>query len=336
MLRSGSERRGEGVHGETMETPARERHHSDSTNGRRPRRKRILSRRIGSLHPHRHATHHSHTMSAPAAAPAPASAAAAAPATPAFRGPLRIKYCAACSMPPEYCEFGPCWDKCKVLLEKSHPELLAQALAKMSVSAPAAAPAAAPEGAAAPAAAAPAADSSAASSAAPAPAAAGGKKKLTFKKSDSESDDDEDDDEDDEEDGDEDAPGSKPAAAAAASADDDFLSAAAPIKPPKKAAAPAAPGIYMSLTSRSRKKFVTAVRGWESFGLVLKDVSKLLAKKFACAASVVKTSDGSGSEIAIQGDLLQDLPPWIAEEFKQIDKKLIWTVDKAGKKVRAF
>ena len=220
----------------------------------------------------------------------------------AFRGPLQVEYCPVCSMPPEYCEFGPSWERCKLVLEKNHPDLLAAALAKMNVGG-------APAGAAA---------AAASSSAAAAPAA--GKKKKA------EGSDDDDDDESDEE---------EEKGAAAAGGDDEFLAAAAPVKPLKKAAAAAGPGIYMSLSQRSKKKFVTTIRGWESFGLVLKDVSKLLSKKFACAASVVKATDGTG-EIAMQGDIIMDLPAWIIEEFPKVDKKLIWTVDKAGKKVRAF
>jgi hypothetical protein len=140
-------------------------------------------------------------------------------------------------MPPEYCEFGPSWDRCKVELAKSHPDLLAQALAKMSVSAGAASAAAA----------------SSAAEAAPKP-----------KKAKSASDDEDDEEDDDEEDA--------PKKPAAGGDDDEFLAAAAPVKaaPVKKAAAAAVPGIFLSLSQRSKKKFVTSARGWESFGLVLK------------------------------------------------------------------
>jgi len=142
-------------------------------------------------------------------------------------------------MPPEYCEFGPSWDRCKVELAKSHPDLLAQALAKMSVSAGAASAAAA----------------SSAAEAAPKPKKA---------KSASDDEDEDDDEEDDEEDA--------PKKAAAGGDDDEFPAPAAPVKaaPVKKAAAAAVPGIFLSLSQRSKKKFVTSARGWESFGLVLK------------------------------------------------------------------
>lgn len=233
-------------------------------------------------------------MSAPAAAAA------------AFRGPLSVSYCSACTLPAEYCEYGPCWSKCKVLLEQSHPELLAAALERMSVG----------KGGAA--------SSSIAVAASAAPAAAAiddAKENETAKKTKN----DDDSDSDDDDDADDDAP------AASAGGDDEFMSAAvaAPVKVAKKSSA-LGPGIYLSIASRSKRKFITTIRGFESFGITLKDASKVLSKKFACAASVVKHADGS--EIAIQGDLMQDLPHWLVDEYKQIEKKMVFTLDKAGKK----
>lgn len=219
-----------------------------------------------------------------------------------FRGPLQVEYCPVCSMPPEYCEFGPSWDKCKLVLQKTHPDLLAAALAQMNVS-----------------------GASVASSSSSASSSAGEKKKKTG-------------DIDEGDDGDEEV---KKGTDLDGDDDDTFLNLSSSIAAPSKSqktsvsSAGAGPGIYMSLSQRSKKKFVTTIRGWESFGLVLKDVSKLLSKKFACAASVVKSADGSG-EIAMQGNILMDLPAWIVDEFPKVDKRLIWTVDKAGKKVRAF
>lgn len=73
------------------------------------------------------------------------------------------------------------------------------------------------------------------------------------------------------------------------------------------------PGIYISKFSRSKHKFITAVKGMDGVGIVLKDVCKLLSKKFACSASVVKT--GEGQEINVQGDLLMDMPQFIVDNF---------------------
>lgn len=222
-----------------------------------------------------------------------------------FRGPLKVEYCSSCGLPPEYCEFGPSWNKCKLLLEKNHPDLLAQALSLMNVAAPPAQPAQ------------------------PATAAAGGeeeeeakaaaapqKKGVRF---------------DDAEEGE-----AKPKAAKAAPAgdEDEFLAAAAPVKQSAKKLTAGGPGVFISSCNRTKRKFVTTVKGLESVGLTLKDAAKLMSKKFACAASIVKAGDGS-SEIQLQGELQQDMAYWIAEEFKQIDKKIIW-IEKNGKKVKAF
>eukprot|EP01116_Phalansterium_solitarium_P007048 TRINITY_DN19523_c0_g1_i1.p1 TRINITY_DN19523_c0_g1~~TRINITY_DN19523_c0_g1_i1.p1 ORF type:complete len:178 (-),score=55.72 TRINITY_DN19523_c0_g1_i1:150-683(-) len=35
----------------------------------------------------------------------------------------RIEYCPMCGLPPEYCEFGPNFDKCKPWLIENHPDL---------------------------------------------------------------------------------------------------------------------------------------------------------------------------------------------------------------------
>ncbi|GJJ16110.1 Translation machinery-associated protein 22 [Clathrus columnatus] len=37
--------------------------------------------------------------------------------------PLAVLYCAVCSFPPEYCEFGSHLTKCKAWLQESHPDL---------------------------------------------------------------------------------------------------------------------------------------------------------------------------------------------------------------------
>ncbi|RIB18159.1 translation initiation factor SUI1 [Gigaspora rosea] len=35
----------------------------------------------------------------------------------------QVIYCGICSLPPEYCEFGPTLDKCKKWLQEKHPEM---------------------------------------------------------------------------------------------------------------------------------------------------------------------------------------------------------------------
>ena len=45
--------------------------------------------------------------------------------------PVRVLYCAVCSMPPEYCEYGTCYDRCLPWIQENCPEILgADALAE--------------------------------------------------------------------------------------------------------------------------------------------------------------------------------------------------------------
>jgi len=37
--------------------------------------------------------------------------------------PLTMEYCPVCTLPPEYCEFGPSFERCKPWLRDHHPEL---------------------------------------------------------------------------------------------------------------------------------------------------------------------------------------------------------------------
>jgi len=67
--------------------------------------------------------------------------------------------------------------------------------------------------------------------------------------------------------------------------------------------------------------------------LNLKEVIKPLAKKFASSASLVKGL--SGSEINIQGDVMFEVADYLVETFKQIDKKVIFFIEKGIKK-KAF
>ena len=36
--------------------------------------------------------------------------------------PLKLDYCGVCSLPPEYCENGPMFDRCKEWMEDNLPE----------------------------------------------------------------------------------------------------------------------------------------------------------------------------------------------------------------------
>ena len=38
--------------------------------------------------------------------------------------PLRVVYCPNCTMPPEFCEHGPCFDRCLPWLRDNFPQYL--------------------------------------------------------------------------------------------------------------------------------------------------------------------------------------------------------------------
>lgn len=47
----------------------------------------------------------------------------AGPSVPTGPQPREVVYCAICTFPPEYCEFGPAPSKCRSWLESAHPDL---------------------------------------------------------------------------------------------------------------------------------------------------------------------------------------------------------------------
>lgn len=71
-------------------------------------------------------------------------------------------------------------------------------------------------------------------------------------------------------------------------------------------------------SNRGKKKFVTVIVGMATFGVDLKDASKLFSKKFACSSSVT-----GPDEIVVQGDVKDDIIEFIPEKFAEIDPDLI-------------
>lgn len=43
-----------------------------------------------------------------------------------FSRPLRVVYCPHCTLPPDLCEFGPCYDKCLPWIMENFPEILTE------------------------------------------------------------------------------------------------------------------------------------------------------------------------------------------------------------------
>jgi len=42
------------------------------------------------------------------------------------RYPVKVEYCGVCGMPPEFCEYGGSWAKCRTWIESNLPELFAK------------------------------------------------------------------------------------------------------------------------------------------------------------------------------------------------------------------
>ena len=62
---------------------------------------------------------------------------------------------------------------------------------------------------------------------------------------------------------------------------------------------------------RTKKKSLTSVSGLDDFGCKLKDVAKLLGKRFACGCAVVEGLVPGSEEIGIQGDFQFELAEWV-------------------------
>jgi len=93
--------------------------------------------------------------------------------------------------------------------------------------------------------------------------------------------------------------------------------------------------ILISRDQRNKRKFITVIKGVESCGLKPKDVSKLISKKFACSASVVKGTDGGAPSISIQGDIHELVPQFLVDSCK-VDKGAVYYAKKGGTKSKVF
>ncbi|PAA86937.1 hypothetical protein BOX15_Mlig024619g1, partial [Macrostomum lignano] len=77
--------------------------------------------------------------------------------------------------------------------------------------------------------------------------------------------------------------------------------------------------ICLSRAQRGKRKSVTVVTGLSSFGIDLKEASRVFGQKFATGASVT----GNGDEIVIQGDVRDDLFDLLPERWPSIDEERI-------------
>lgn len=94
--------------------------------------------------------------------------------------------------------------------------------------------------------------------------------------------------------------------------------------------------VLLSVAQRQKNKSTTTVAGLELFSVKLAEASKLLGKKFACGASVVKTPAG-GEQIEMQGDFVQQIPDLLLKNYKAITKDDVFWIDLAdGKRKKNF
>ena len=75
--------------------------------------------------------------------------------------------------------------------------------------------------------------------------------------------------------------------------------------------------IHIKNTKRGKKKASTVIRNVELFGLDLKEVSKLLSKKFACSSSVSKDEENKDS-IVMTGEFEDDLKEFLMLKFTNL------------------
>eukprot|EP00948_MAST-09A_sp_MAST-9A-sp1_P000073 g73.t1 len=88
------------------------------------------------------------------------------------------------------------------------------------------------------------------------------------------------------------------------------------------------------LSSRNKKKFITYIRGIETFGIDLKPAAKALGKRFACSCSVKKNEEKGKAfkEIVVQGDCTLDIKDVLGDLYKIPPKRIvIGQAEKKGK-----
>uniref|UniRef100_A0A6N2L1F8 Translation machinery-associated protein 22 n=1 Tax=Salix viminalis TaxID=40686 RepID=A0A6N2L1F8_SALVM len=84
---------------------------------------------------------------------------------------------------------------------------------------------------------------------------------------------------------------------------------------------------------RNKRKSITIIKGMELFGIKLSDASKKLGKKFATGASVVK-GPTEKEQIDVQGDIAYDIVEFITETWPDVPETAIYFIED-GRKVPA-
>lgn len=67
--------------------------------------------------------------------------------------------------------------------------------------------------------------------------------------------------------------------------------------------------VEVSVQKRSKKKYVTLIKGLEAHGLKLKDVSTYLKKTFCCGSTI------SGEAVEVQGDIANEIMGILSDKY---------------------
>ncbi|KAK5575620.1 hypothetical protein RB653_006753 [Dictyostelium firmibasis] len=95
------------------------------------------------------------------------------------------------------------------------------------------------------------------------------------------------------------------------------------------------PQIIIEVNQRNKRKHVTKITGLELYGIKLSDAAKVMAKKFSCGCSVVKsTSNPNSEDIDIQGDFGEEVVDLIEEKYPTVPLTEIYFLEDK-KKVKA-
>ncbi|KYQ99940.1 density-regulated protein [Tieghemostelium lacteum] len=82
--------------------------------------------------------------------------------------------------------------------------------------------------------------------------------------------------------------------------------------------------IVIEVNQRNKRKHVTKIIGLDSYGIKLSDATKVMAKKFSCGCSVVKSP--TGEEIDIQGDFQDESIDLILEKWPVVPQHEIYVI----------
>ncbi|WOK93878.1 translation machinery-associated protein 22 [Canna indica] len=213
---------------------------------------------------------------------------------------VRVLYCGVCSLPAEYCEFGPDFEKCKpwlrVHVPDLYPDLLKGEFAFVLFFLPSSLLIH------------PSIDVYSFLEAADADKAAQQLQSMTISGS-----------------GD---AGTAPSGSTSASKQDEVKRLpGGKIKKKEKQE------VVIEKIVRNKRKCVTVVKGLELFGVKLSDASKKLGKKFATGASVVK-GPTEKEQIDVQGDISYDIVEFITDTWPDVPETAIFFIED-GRKVPA-